>query len=1005
MSLPRALSAPLRWMRRPKVWLALVAGGAGLYTLVGFVVVPKVIEKQVPKRLSALLGRPVRLEKATYNPYSFRLTLDGFAVMEPDGEVLVGFDHFLVEPRARSLFGRDIVLERVELEGFRARYQLLPDGATNIADILARLSTPAAGTSQSAAMTEGTAAPTGTKPPRTIHVQAFSLKGARALFEDRSGAEPFLADLGPYSLSLKDFRTQPGAQTEHHFELRSATGEALAWNGTFGLEPLRSEGTLALTGFPLRRYSPYYRRFVGFDLRQGTGAIQTGYTFAWEAGHRQVLLKNGSLRLANLELAPQAGGPVEAKVRTLNFEQIGYDILGSRLTIGEVALEQGDWTVTRGADGSLSLPRLFVGAPTPPPAAAPPKRKLQAPPKPAPKSKSKSAPKPTPPPPAPEPFRLRVERIRIEAQRFTFEDRSLPKPLRTGLDLKRLETGPFTLDPKDLTPFRLEASLHTGGSLGLTGTAHPLQPDFQAELTLTNLELPPLANYLASALKAPLPSGRLTTRLKLEGDFSAKPRLDIKGDAALAALSLRDPNDDGALLDLPGLALKRIAFTLAPLSARVGSLELDRPTARFRLEPGGSNIARALGVAPTPAPEKTPRPKAPTPVEVPPATPAPSPAAPAPQIPIHLDRLILKDGTFTFEDATLKPAATVALERLDIEGSGFSTLPGAPAPVTLRTRLDGIAPLDIRGRFNLLDPMADSDLAVQTRGWDLSPSSPYIVKYLGYAFRKGKLDLDVAWKVRQRKLEAENRAKLDQFYLGEKIPGPDAIQAPIKLGLALLRDRHGVIEADIPVAGTLDSPDFKMRKAIWKAVGNLFTKLATSPFDGLARLIGAKQDLSQAAFQPGQAQPEVAGTQSLDALAKALQARPELSVEVEGAIDPARDGDALRERGFEALLAKTRGTAGPVLEAERPALILATWRAGHPTPKGTKPGPEPTPEVMAKELRDTLPSVEPHLQVLADRRAVHAQDALVRAGIDLARIFRVGDRQPAPLAGVRFKVK
>lgn len=995
MPLPRALAAPLRWMRRPRVWLALVAGSLGVYSAVGFWGVPRLLRSQLPTRLSALLGRPVRLDKVIFNPFTFHLELQGFAVMEPDGAFLVRFDRLLLQPRARTLFFREMVLERVALKGFHCRYQILPGGRTNVSDILARLAAPPATGKPSQATSAVPAKPT--SPPRSVYVRSFNLEGARATFEDLSGPDPFRAAFGPYALDLEDFCTRPGTKSSHTFVLKGATGETLVWSGTFGLDPLSSEGHLYLEHLPLPHYARYWRPYVGFDVRKGLGMLQTDYRFAWNSQQRAFQLWKGSLRLTGLELAPKGGGPVEGRLGALGIEGITYDLFGDHLRAAELTLGQGSWTLNRGQDGALSLANLFMGPPVRPEPVVPPKPVVAAPSTPARPRKVK----PSPAPPPPKPFQLRVDRVRLDEQRFAFEDRSTTPPVRTGLHLKRLETGPFTLDPKGSMPLRAEATLETGGSLTLKGQVQPMVPAFQADLALTDLHLPPFQAY--GAVKAPIPSGRLSTRLHLKGDFAQRAQLSALGGMELANFAIKDPGDGSQLIDLPSLGISGLAFTLSPFTLRVARLDMDRPAALLRLEPHGSNLARALGASPQALPSEAQASaalQAPLQTPIPPPTPAPAPEAP---VPVHLDHLVLRGGSFHFQDTTVQPSATVALETLELEGRGFSTLPGATAPLTLSTRLDGTAPFSVKGRFNLLDPFADSDLAVQTRGWDLAPSAPYIVKYLGYAFRKGKLDLDVAWKVRQRNLEAENRAKLDQFYLGEKVPGPDAIKAPVKLGLALLRDRRGVIEADIPVAGNLDAPDFKLRKTIWKAVGNLFTKLATSPFDALAQLVGAKEDLSQAPFLPGQPEADGEGAKRLEALAKALQARPELSVEVEGAVDPQTDGAALRNQAFDALLARTRGTAGPVAADERPTLIAAAWRAAHPVPKGEKPGPEPKPEAMEQQLRDALPA--PDLGPLRERRAAAAQEALVRAGIDVARIFRVGDKQPAPYAGVRLKVK
>ena len=157
---------------------------------------------------------------------------------------------------------------------------------------------------------------------------------------------------------------------------------------------------------------------------------------------------------------------------------------------------------------------------------------------------------------------------------------------------------------------------------------------------------------------------------------------------------------------------------------------------------------------------------------------------------------------------------------------------------------------------------------------------------------------------------------------------------PVKLGLAILRDRRGVIAFDLPIEGSLDDPDIKYGKLVWKAVFGLLGKIATSPFTLLGKLFGGDAgDLSSLAFAPGSSSLEAVATPKLQALAKALQERPELRLDAEGGVDADQDGAALRKAALEALLRRTRTAAlktaedQPVPAAERERWIRAAHEA------------------------------------------------------------------------------
>ena len=130
------------------------------------------------------------------------------------------------------------------------------------------------------------------------------------------------------------------------------------------------------------------------------------------------------------------------------------------------------------------------------------------------------------------------------------------------------------------------------------------------------------------------------------------------------------------------------------------------------------------------------------------------------------------------------------------------------------------------------------DLKARITDLDLSPASPYSGKYAGYAIEKGKLSLDVKYSINGRKLDSQNDILIDQFNFGRRVESPEATSLPVRLAVALLKDRNGVIKLDLPVTGSLDNPKFSVWGVIKKIIVNLITKAATSPFSLLEAAFG-----------------------------------------------------------------------------------------------------------------------------------------------------------------------
>jgi hypothetical protein len=352
-----------------------------------------------------------------------------------------------------------------------------------------------------------------------------------------------------------------------------------------------------------------------------------------------------------------------------------------------------------------------------------------------------------------------------------------------------------------------------------------------------------------------------------------------------------------------------------------------------------------------------------------------------------------------------------------MEGSylGLSSKPEATSKVDFKGRAGGLAPITITGHAMPLRNDLDTDVTLKIQGADLTDFTPYTGKYLGYTVRQGKLNVDARLRIDHRNLKAENAVKLDQFYLGDKVDSPEATGLPVKLGLAILRDRRGVIAFDLPVEGSLDDPDVKYGKLVWKAVFGLLGKIATSPFTLIGSLFGGDAgDLSSLAFAPGTSALDPPATAKLQALAKALQERPELRLEAEGGADADQDGAALRKAALEALLRRTRRAGlklseeAPLPPAERERWLKAAFETAFPAPKDAKdakPVPPPPPAEMEQRLLGSL-KVEPaDLALLADARAKGTLAWLLdSAKADPQRVFQVRTGQ-AKGAIVAFALK
>jgi len=390
------------------------------------------------------------------------------------------------------------------------------------------------------------------------------------------------------------------------------------------------------------------------------------------------------------------------------------------------------------------------------------------------------------------------------------------------------------------------------------------------------------------------------------------------------------------------------------------------------------------------------------------ATPASAPttAALAPEPVIDVASIRVVNGQVAFSDRFIKPNYSAELSELNGSLGRFSTRRSDGsvqiAALQLHGRAQGTASLDIEGQINPLVHPLDLDIQAHVRDLELSPLSSYAIKYAGYGIERGKLSVDLNYRIQpDSTLVATNHIVLNQLTFGEPVPDAKA-SLPVKLATALLADRNGVINLNLPVSGSLNDPQFSIWPVVWKILGNLVTKALTAPFSlfsgGDSTDVGA--DLSSVAFDAGTSRISAAGQQTLQRLAQALLDRPSLLLTITGAASREVEETAIRrDRLNELLLAEKRRAAGingtdvrnvgEVTPEQYPSLVKAVYqRSDIKKPRNLIGIARDLPlQQMETLLLDSVPVNPDTLRALALQRAVAVREFLSAQKLSSDRLF------------------
>ncbi|MFZ1376739.1 MAG: DUF748 domain-containing protein, partial [Geothrix sp.] len=552
MSIPAALSTFFRRWRRPLLILTAIYG---LWLLLGFFLVPRVLRSRVEQFAAEELHRPVTLQRVHFNPILFTARLEGLRVPNRDGSDWITLRQLYLDYRLHRLISRTIELAALELDGLVVRVELDEQGRPNFQDLL-----------------EGPKAepkPEGAPSAWDFAIGRFQLKAGEFVFVDRSQGTPFRTALGPVNLRVDGIRTQVGHRSDYTFEAWTEAKEHLAWEGDFSLKPLASKGTLLIENVSLPKYRPYEQEQVATEIRSGTASLRAQYRFEWGARHI-VEVSDLGLTLKDLRLAERGIAEPAVELPLFEVQNARLDLLASSMDVGAIRAEQGVVRLQKGRENGLNLARLF----------APTKPRVK-------KDDEK-------------PFKLLIRDLALRGFRLGWEDLALARPLKVEATDLNLHWQDLSLDPAASGKASLDLKL-AAGSLKLEGSLAPLKASGDLSLKAEGLDLGTWDPYLDSSLDLRIASGKLGVDGRLRFAFEGRKSdgLTFLGGASVQGLEARD-----ALLNEPFIRWKQLRLSgadlrTAPLAVAVKEVAWTDPEGRVVVQPdGSSNVARALRLAP-----------------------------------------------------------------------------------------------------------------------------------------------------------------------------------------------------------------------------------------------------------------------------------------------------------------------------------------------------------------------------------------------------------------------
>ncbi len=865
-----------------------------LYIALSYLYLPGKLKQVVETDVAQLVGRDITVERFDYNPFDLSLRIFNLNVPDKPDAPLVAWEQLYVNFTPwGSLFNWEVKLETLQLDQPEINIDKTAEGF-NFSDIIERV---AGGETQPE---EGTAG-----PAIALEIVSTAINAGRFRFSDLSGKQPARSEMDDITIQVFDLYLATGDEHLNPFNITAAIpgGGTLKLAGEYRLDPLYVDTSVQAVGIELKEFSDFVNNVVPIHLSSGQLSLDAGVHLEQQGADLAFLFTGRDLSIAQLAMDDFMADPPMARIESLQVQGIEFDLLQQSVIVDRVQVINPLANQWMDEEGRLRFEHLLVEKVVDENV----QQKVQQQ---APQSGSPAAQE------ASEPWSVRVNRLQLDNGRFNFSHRHPDISRGHSVTQLNVTLQNLTLQEGERVPVVVSARLNEQGELTLEGDMALVPFNLQMDYSVKNLPLAPFSDYVQAATYLRIEKGALQVAGSVALDTAGDAPITSQLQVAVDNFQAEDTRTGKPVVQFKQVRLDEIALDTLAQKVSVGAVTLTEPNMLVAIDQDkqlnwasiakdeGQTVAEAAteGKAAEPATGSTPWHYA-------------------------VGKMEIKNGLTRFEDRSVTPAFTTGLHNVEFTLEELSSERNDPIGFALTSKIDRYAPFNIKGALDPIARQPGFTFKSQLSGLDMPALSPYSAEFIAYNLQSGKLNLNLDYQLHDNTLQGRNNIVAEQLYLGEKVENEDAIDAPVGLGLALLRDVNGVIDLDVGISGDIDDPGFSVSGVVLKALMNVLVKAATSPFTMLGALVGGSEDMGEIEFAPGRAELSADNQQGLQKLVQALQQRPQLIVRFHGAAHGDQDTPVLKKQRIQERVAAARKMSLPELLEEAGDVDWWTVRA------------------------------------------------------------------------------
>ena len=327
---------------------AILAALCLAYAAAGFLLVPWLLQRELPGLIERHYGARASLAEARFNPLRLEAELRELHIGEAGGRPAIEVGLVRVNFELGSLWRRAWTFSDIRIERPRIHADLDASGELN----LVRLFTP-----RHSAGTDAVTAPAAA-PPRLL-IGRLSLSAGALMFTDHTLQPAATARSEPIDFEILDVATLPDHRGDYRLKARLPGGGRLDWTGQLALAPLQSSARFTLSDGKFAIAWNFLRDHLAIAEPAGRYSLSLQYRIGYSGGRLALSVSALDCSIQDLVIAKPGSHEPLLRLGTLALEDGHFELETRSLGFRNVRLADAALSVSVDGEGVADWSRLM----------------------------------------------------------------------------------------------------------------------------------------------------------------------------------------------------------------------------------------------------------------------------------------------------------------------------------------------------------------------------------------------------------------------------------------------------------------------------------------------------------------------------------------------------------------------------------------------------------------------------------------------------------------------